>query len=185
MSTLAPPDATAHGRVERSAQRPANGPTARRAWPAYSAAAWALLFGAQSLSAAIAVMSGSAFGADTVGADIAHMARTGDRGLVATLWLAAFAKALVGALALAPVRPFGRRLPRRALTVTTTVVGALILLYGVANLAQHVLMKTGATAIPPGLGADALPWHLWLWDPYWILGGLLFLLAAAASARPR
>jgi hypothetical protein len=46
-------------------------------------------------------------------------------------------------------------------------------------------MGTGATAIPRGLDAHALPWHLWVWDPHWILGGLLFLLASATSARPR
>jgi hypothetical protein len=156
----------------------------RWGWTAYGAAAWALLFAAQSLAAAIVVMAGSAFGADTFGADIAHLARAGDAGFIATLWLAALAKALAAALALAPIRPWGRRLPRRALTITTTVLGALVLLYGVVNLAEHALMKTGATAIPHGLGSHALPWHLWLWDPYWILGGLLFLLAARTTGRP-
>jgi hypothetical protein len=42
------------------------------------------------------------------------MARTGDAGLIATLWLAALAKVFVGALALAPLRPLadGYRLGR-------------------------------------------------------------------------
>lgn len=154
-----------------------------RAWPAHAAAAWAALFAAQSLASAIAVMCGSAFGADEVGRDIADMARAGDPGFVVTLWVAAAGKALAGALALAPVRPYGRRLPRRPLVLAIYAAGALLLLYGVVNLVEHVLMRTGATAIPAGLGGHALPWHLWLWDPYWILGGVLFLLAARATAR--
>jgi hypothetical protein len=50
------------------------------------------------------------------------------------------------------------------------------------NLIQHALMKTGVVPVPRGLDAQALPWHLWLWDPYWILGGLLLLFAARFNA---
>ncbi len=166
-----------------SPDRPAAAHDDKRAWAAYAAAAWALLFAAQSLAAAIIVTAGSSFGAETFGAGIARMARQGDAGLIATLWIAFIAKALAGALALAPVRSWGRRLPRRPLAIATYVVGALVLLYGLANLVEHVLMKTGAITIPHGLGARALPWHLWLWDPYWIVGGVLFLAAARAVSH--
>jgi hypothetical protein len=64
------------------------------------------------------------------GASIARMARQGDAGLMATMWIAVIGKALAGALALAPVRPWGRRLPRRPLALATYTVGASVLLYG-------------------------------------------------------
>jgi len=57
-------------------------------------------------------------------------------------------------------------------------IGALITLYGGANLVQHVLMASGAVSTPAGLGSESLPWHLALWDPIWLIGGLLFLGAA-------
>ncbi|MGI8428013.1 MAG: DUF3995 domain-containing protein [Solirubrobacteraceae bacterium] len=153
-------------------------------WPAYAAAAWALLFTVQSLAAAIIVTSGSAFGADTFAAAFARLARASDAGFIAILWLAVVAKALGGMLALAPTRRWGRWLRHRPLTIATYAVGVLVFLYGAINLIEHLLMKTDATTIPASLGARALPWHLWLWDPYWILGGVLFLAAAhAASSR--
>ena len=67
----------------------------------------------------------------------------------------------------------------------TYAVCAVVLLYGVVNLIQVGLMKTGVTPVPTTLGAKALSWHLWVWDPYWIAGGVLFLIAACASSRRR
>lgn len=138
----------------------------------------------QSVAAAIVVMSGSSYGADAFAADFARLAREHDAGFIAVLWVAAVAKLLVGLLALAPARRWGRRLPRRPLTMVTSAVGTLILVYGIGSLLQAVLMKTGVVAVPAGLGAKALSWHLRVWDPYWTLGGVLFLLAARATRRP-
>ena len=119
-----------------------------------------------------------AFGADTFGTDIARLARERDTGFIAVLWLAVLAKSLGGVLALAWARQPTPRVSPRLLRPLTRAGGALILLYGIANLVQHALMRSGALAVPHGVGARALPWHLWLWDPYWILDGLLFLLLA-------
>jgi hypothetical protein len=35
--------------------------------------------------------------------------------------------------------------------------------------------------VPDGLGEAAARWHLALWDPWWITGGVLILVAAARS----
>ena len=45
-------------------------------------------------------------------------------------------------------------------------------------------MAIGAISTPDALGTHALRWHLALWDPVWLAGGLLFLFATLA-ARPR
>jgi hypothetical protein len=33
-------------------------------------------------------------------------------------------------------------------------------------------------SVPSGLGHTAALWHVVLWDPWWLLGGILFLVAA-------
>jgi hypothetical protein len=46
-------------------------------------------------------------------------------------------------------------------------------------------MKTGAIDVPKSFGHDAVDWYLFLWEPVWILGGVLFLLSAYTSSRKK
>ena len=99
---------------------------------------------------------------------------------------AAFAlKVAAAALALALASPWGERLPRLALLILGWATGAGITLYAVANFVQHGLMAAGLIATPDALGTSAVAWHLALWDPFWLLGGLLFLGATRAFQRRR
>jgi hypothetical protein len=54
-------------------------------------------------------------------------------------------------------------------------------LYGGASFLQHLLMLTGALALPAGLGRVGAQWHLTLWDPWWLFGGLLFTAVVRAT----
>ncbi len=58
------------------------------------------------------------------------------------------------------------------------MVGGFLIVYGGASLVQHALMVTGAIDTSAALGEHAARWHLALWDPWWILGGALFWVAA-------
>ena len=148
---------------------------------ASAACAWALAFGAVSFFWA----AGGQLGAATLGVRLEQLGAERDPGFVALLWATGALKVLGGLLALALVRRWGQALPRRALLVAIWSIGALITLYGCANLVQHVLMASGAISTPAGLGSDALPWHLALWDPVWVIGGLLFLGAARQGSVAR
>jgi hypothetical protein len=165
---------------------PASGMThvdPRRRSAGGAAFTWAVIFALMTLYWA----AGGLFGGETLGVEIDRLAHERDASFVAGLWAAFALKALAAMLALALVEPRGRRLPRRLLLVLGGATGAGITLYAVANLAQHALMATGAISTPDALGPEALPWHLALWDPFWLVGGLLFLLAAAplrAARRP-
>jgi hypothetical protein len=46
-------------------------------------------------------------------------------------------------------------------------------------------MATGVISPPDTLGSYAVPWHLALSDPFWLVGGLLFLAAASAFEKSR
>lgn len=151
--------------------------------PGVAAFAWAVIFALMSLYWA----AGGMIGGDTLGAEIDRLARQRDRSFIVSLWTAFALKALAATLALALVQRWGRHLPRRLLLALAAATGAGITLYAVANLTQHALMVTGVIDTPDALGTYAVAWHLAWWDPFWLVGGVLFLLATlmARRARPR
>jgi len=67
----------------------------------------------------------------------------------------------------------------------TWVAGVGMLLYGGANLAVRAVMAVGLLATPESMHSDAARWHLVLWDPWWVLGGVLFVIAAWTCGRAR
>jgi hypothetical protein len=149
------------------------------AWAGRAACAWAGIFALMSLYWA----AGGMVGSETLGVEIDRLAHERDASFVGELWAAFALKLVAAALALALVEPWGRRLPRRLLLVLGWGTGAGITLYAVANFVQHTLMVTDAIRTPEALGTKAVPWHLALWDPFWFVGGLLFLAATHAFRK--
>jgi hypothetical protein len=145
-------------------------------WAAYGAAVWAFAFAAVSAYWAI----GGELGRETIAADIAQIPLANDPVVV---WATAGLKALAGMLALALVRPWGRLFSQQLLVAAVWATGLLLTLYGVANLVDHGRMVAGLRDTPAVLGEQAARWHLLLWDPVWLLGGLLFLAAALHHRR--
>lgn len=140
----------------------------------YVACAWALIFSAQSFYHA----AGGTAGAETIGPAIAEPVLAREPLWVAAMWITGGLKVAAALLALALVRPWGRLLPRRLLLMAGWGAVAVMAVYeGAASLVQHALMVAGVIDIPAGLGATAARWHLALWDPWWLLGGILFGLA--------
>jgi hypothetical protein len=99
------------------------------------------------------------------------------------LWAIGIVKALGGLLALALVRPWERFLPNWALVTLAGGGGILMVLYSGGSWVQSLLMVSGVIRIPSGLGHTAAVWHAVLWDPWWLLGGMLFIIAAWNHAR--
>src|SRR5262249_49484048 len=140
----------------------------------YAAAIWAFVFAATSFYWAL----GGRVGVETIGDSITKPALAGDPTILAIVWITGALKVVAGAVALALMQPWGRRLPRWAPLLAGWGASALFLVYGAANLVQDGLIVLGAIPVPLGLGAVAAGWHLFLWDPWWLLGGVLFALAA-------
>jgi hypothetical protein len=162
-------------------RREASGGARSLGWAGYAAAAWAFLFAAASFYWAL----GGPLGVETIGPGITGPALAGDPTILAVIWITGALKVVAGVVALALIQPRGRRVPRWALLLFGWGAGALFLVYGAANLIQDALIVAGAIPTPAGLGAVAARWHLFLWDPWWLLGGVLFALAAWSYGQRR
>jgi Protein of unknown function (DUF3995) len=108
----------------------------------------------------------------TVGGTAQTMARSGGAAADAVIAVTVLLKTAGGLLALAMVMPWGQRLPRRTLCMAGLAGSALLILYGAVEVAGEALAETGAIR-PSAPDWTALGWHLRLWDPWFVLWGLL------------
>ncbi|MBK8020633.1 MAG: DUF3995 domain-containing protein [Chloroflexi bacterium] len=149
-------------------------------WSAYAAAAWSFIFAALSFYWA---MGGTA-GAETLGVAFQDPEVVGDPSFVAVVWFSAFLKLLLGVFALLLVRTWVGHPSRRLILALAWGSGILLTLYGGALVIQHALMALRILDIPDSIGSLwAVGWHLFLWDPFWMMGCMLFLIAAWSATR--
>lgn len=147
--------------------------------PALAACLWAVAFGLLSLSWA----AGSELGLSTLAHSIQDAARDGDEAMRRTTVITGWLKIAAGLLALWTLRPIGG--PRLQKVGLSLLWGCAILfgLYGVVGLVEKLLMGAGALAVPDGLGEDVVWWYVFVWEPVWILGGVLFFMTAMLFGR--
>jgi Protein of unknown function (DUF3995) len=146
----------------------------RTAWAAYAACALALVSAIPSFYWA----AGGTMGLDTVGGAIEELARARDPAGVALGIGAGVLKVAGGVLALALVRPWGRRVPHRLLGGVAWAASVVLMLYGGLLVAVGALVL--AEVIRPAGPVDrtALRWHVLLWDLWFLVWGVLLGVAA-------
>ena len=139
---------------------------------AYGACGWAFLFAALSFYWAL----GGTAGADTVSPEIVQLARAHVPWVMAVLWITAILKVVSGFVALALIQPWGRMVPRWALLILGWGTGTLLFVHGGLYFAVGVLALSGAISV--STPETLLHWYTFLWGPWWLIGGILFLIAA-------
>jgi hypothetical protein len=88
------------------------------------------------------------------------------------------AKLVAAALAVALLRR-----PRRWVRVLARLAGAVLTLWGGANVLLGALVLTGALDVGPVADERALRWHVLVWDLWFLLWGLALLAAARRGQR--
>jgi hypothetical protein len=147
---------------------------------AYAAAAWAFIFAAMSFYWAL----GGMIGAETLGTAIAELARSRDAELLTITAITGVLKAAAGVAVMALVQQWGSLFPRWLLRVGVWTAGIIFVVYALVNFVQHGLMVFGINDIAPMIGTrTAVLWHFLFWDPFWLLGGVLFILSARRYGR--
>jgi len=142
-------------------------------------AAWsaAVLAAASALVTAYWTLGGTAL-LDTVGGAPESLAR--ERTPAALLLGGAVVAAKLVAVVLALVL---LRRPRRVVRVLATLAGALLTLWGGANVLLGGAVLTGLLDLGPVADERALRWHVLCWDAWLLLWGIALLVAVVAVRR--
>lgn len=143
-----------------------------RAWAPYAACAWAWLFALASFYWA----AGGRWGLDTLGSAIQSQAH--NPAFIAVVWLTGLLKVAAGCAALTLARPWLRWIPC-GVKLAGAWAGAIgLALYGGVQVIVEGAVLVGLIHPSGPVDWTGLRWHVLLWDPWWLLGGALFLLAA-------
>ena len=161
--------------VEESGDMPGVLPEAGRRWPgwaAYAAGAWALVFAAVHLYWALGGTAGLPNGM-SVGMNPALF----------VIDVLAVPLCVVGALlALSLVRPWGQLFPRRLLLTSAWAVCVLLIVHSAPTLVEGGLVVTGLRDAK----LSVLEWwSLFVYEPWFFVGGLLYGAAAWGYGRSR
>jgi hypothetical protein len=152
---------------------------ARAAWAGYAAFVVGLLYTLVSLYWAV---GGTAL-LDTLGGKLEEMARARESGLIAIVWATVVLKLIASVLGLALVQEWGRRVPRWMLRTAAWGATIILVLYGGYLVVGQVAVETGLLDAPASTDWKAFRWHLYLWDPWFLIWGVL--LGVATIRNPR
>jgi Protein of unknown function (DUF3995) len=112
---------------------------------------------------------------DTVGGAFERAGRTGGAGLIAVVWVTVGLKLLAAGLGFVAVveRPPLAAAQRRFVRRLAWAAAVILVLYGGVLSITGWLVQLGL--VPAGAHADhrALRWHAYLWDPWFLVWGLL------------
>jgi Protein of unknown function (DUF3995) len=161
-----------------AAGRPAGRPRRGRLSPpvAYAAWWWAVAF---------AALSGFwAAGGRTGLHPLEELDATRAEVAVVNLGTAAL-KLTAGLAALATVQDWGRRLPRWLPLAAVWAAAVLMLGHALVNYLGTILIAVGVIPVDGPLMTRYRLLDLLLWEPVWLLGGILFALTGWRAAGPR
>ncbi|WP_251092142.1 DUF3995 domain-containing protein [Streptomyces sp. Caat 7-52] len=143
-------------------------------WPGYVAAAWGVLFAVPSFVWA----TGSTFGArTTVSPSLVKLAHDGVPWFLAVLVATGLLKLFGALVGIGLTRPPGTRISR-PLVFCGGVAAGLLTWHGGLFVVHGVLVEAGAVSVEPE-PAGLTGWYLWLWGPWFVVGGLAFAGATA------
>ncbi|MEV0408160.1 DUF3995 domain-containing protein [Actinoallomurus sp. NPDC050550] len=159
-------------------------------WPAYGTCACTAAYGLMKLAQALG--SDVLVDKEPMRPDLRVQMLARDGWFVASYWLM-FAAAIIGVLlALATVQPWGRRLPRRLLLITTWTLGVLMILRSIGpigfGLLGDTMVLTGLRPPPAEhaeLARHLATWDLTLWSPFFLIWGALWTTTAWSFTRTK
>jgi hypothetical protein len=124
---------------------------------------------------------------DTVGGTLERYGRAGNSGIMLAVWAAAVLKVIGAIVPLAAVGVTPGQAPiarRRLVRVLAWIEAAILTIYGLALTVAGLLVQSGVIAAAASADHRALAWHAYLWDPWFLLWGVLVTAALVRSRQP-
>lgn len=121
---------------------------------------------------------------DTIGGTLEREGRAGNTGLLALLWVTVVLKLVAAILGLVAVlghrrvRPWLCRAARRA----TWTAALILVIYGGVLTVVGLLVQLDLVHASANADHKALRWHAYLWDPWFLVWGVLLTVALTRSA---
>jgi Protein of unknown function (DUF3995) len=120
---------------------------------------------------------------DTVGASLAHPGRSASALVMLAVWCAVGLKVIAAVLPLLAVGVGAARVRwLHLIRALACVEAAILTVYGLSLTAVGLLVQAGLIGTPANADHRALAWHAYLWDPWFLVWGVL---ATAALLRSR
>ncbi|WP_255167082.1 DUF3995 domain-containing protein [Natrononativus amylolyticus] len=140
---------------------------------AYLAGVWWFVFAAVSAYWAV----GGTLGVSTLWGGTAELSGSRAPWIVTLLWGSSVLTFVLGVLSLAIVRPWGRYVPDEVRHASAFIVGlTLVPFVAVETLLRGVVLA--GVLDPEVLTQTAVAWRLLFWNPWWVLGVLLYCVGA-------
>jgi hypothetical protein len=120
---------------------------------------------------------------DTVGGSLAKLGRDHNAAVIAAVWGAATLKLIAAGLPVLAVRYRGRSRRDRELRALSWVAAGVLIVYGSVLTAVGLLVQSGVIKASSTADHRALAWHAYLWDPWFLIWGLLIGAALLLTGR--
>lgn len=103
-----------------------------------------------------------------------------DPSFITIVWLTGVAKVCGGILLLLNLREWSK-ITKRIVVLLTLISGVFLFFYGFANMLTLALSSIGLLSLQ--IDSLALKWRLIFWEPFFMIGGVLFILSALRSKK--
>jgi Protein of unknown function (DUF3995) len=113
----------------------------------------------------------------TVGGSFARAGSRHETSVIAAVWLAVALKAAAAFVPLWALRTGSARRRDRAIGMLGWAVGIVLIAYGGTLTLAELLVEAGAIHGSASADGRALAWHAYLWDPWFLVWGLLVVTA--------
>jgi len=121
---------------------------------------------------------------DTIGGSLERGGRAGDLVVVLALWAAAVLKVIAAVLPLLAIYRLGGMRWQRNVVRLAWFEAAVLVIYGLVLTTVGLMVQLGLIAASASADHRALAWHAYLWDPWFLVWGLL-VTAALLRTRHR